>query len=72
MSEWRHDDIATVAADRAEDITPFAGSGIEALHEGQIAVACRAQQGVEIRAGMIGDSHEGLLKRQSPARGRAN
>jgi hypothetical protein len=46
----------------AEDVAQLAGSGVQALHEGKIAVAGRAQQGVEVRAGMFGDSHEDLLK----------
>lgn len=62
MPERRHDEVASVTADSAEDVAPFAGGGVEALHEGQIAVACRAQQGVEVCAGVVGDRHEGLLK----------
>ena len=57
MAERDENIIAIIAADRAKDIARLAGDCIQALHEGEIAVACGTQERVEVGAGMFGDSH---------------
>lgn len=55
MTEGREDDVAIVAPDSADHLARFTGLGVEAFRQGKIAIACCAQQRVEVGTGMIGN-----------------
>ena len=57
MAEGREDVVAVVTPHGADDLAGIARPRVEAFHQREIAVRCRAQQCLEIGAGVRGNAH---------------
>src|SRR5579885_2014202 len=62
MAEGRHHKVAVVTPDGAEDVAWFAGYGVRAFDEREIAGGGGAQQRVEVGAGIVRNAHGGSPK----------
>lgn len=58
-------EVLAVAADGAQDVAQLAGLGVEAFHQGEIVVASRLEEGLEVAGGVVWNGHGGTPEAQS-------
>ena len=58
MTEGREEELAGIPAHGADHVAHRPRLGVGAFEQGEIAVGGRAQQRLEIGAGMVGNAHD--------------
>jgi hypothetical protein len=67
VAEWGEGEFLSGPPDSANNLARLAGNGVGALHQSEIAVCRSVQQGLKIGAGVFGNAHVRLVKRERPA-----